>query len=36
VKRAGVLEAESAKLKRMYADSALRNTAMTDLIENKR
>lgn len=29
------LEAENAKLKRMYADLALENTALKDLIEKK-
>ena len=33
LKRVRELEAESAKLKRMYADVALENTAMKDLIE---
>lgn len=35
LKRVRELEAESAKLKRMYADVALENTAMKDLIEKK-
>jgi putative transposase len=34
-KRMRELEAENAKLKRMYADLALENTALKDLIENK-
>lgn len=35
LKRLKDLEAENAKLKRMYADMALENTAMKDLIEKK-
>lgn len=35
VKRMKELEAENAKLKRMYADLALENRAMKDLIEKK-
>ena len=35
LKRVKELEAENAKLKRMYADLALENTAMKDLIEKK-
>ena len=35
VKRLRELEAENAKLKRMYADLALENTALKDLIEKK-
>jgi putative transposase len=35
LKRNRELEAENAKLKRMYADLALENTAMRDLIEKK-
>ncbi len=35
LKRSRELEAENAKLKRMYADLALENTAMKDLIEKK-
>jgi len=35
LKRAKELEAENAKLKRMYADLALENTALKDLIEKK-
>lgn len=35
LKRMKELEAENAKLKRMYADLALENTAMKDLIEKK-
>ena len=35
VKRRRELEAENAKLKRMYADLALENTALKDLIEKK-
>ena len=35
VKRTRELEAENAKLKRMYADLALENTALKDLIEKK-
>ena len=35
LKRVRELEAENAKLKRMYADLALENTAMKDLIEKK-
>ena len=33
LKRSRELEAENAKLKRMYADLALENTALKDLIE---
>ena len=35
LKRTKELEAENAKLKRMYADLALENQAMKDLIEKK-
>ena len=35
VKRMKELEAENLKLKRMYADLALENRAMKDLIEKK-
>ena len=35
LKRVRELESENAKLKRMYADLALENTAMKDLIEKK-
>jgi putative transposase len=35
LKRARELEAENAKLKRMYAHLALENTALRDLIEKK-
>ena len=35
LKRNRELEAENAKLKRMYADLALENTALKDLIEKK-
>ena len=35
LKRVRELEAENAKLKRMYADLALENTAMKDLIKKK-
>lgn len=35
LKRNRELEAENAKLKRMYADLALENAAMKDLIEKK-
>ena len=35
VKRMKELESENAKLKRMYADLALENRAMKDLIEKK-
>ena len=35
LKRNRELEAENARLKRMYADLALENTALKDLIENK-
>ena len=35
LKRVKELEAENAKLKRMYADLALENTAMKDLITKK-
>jgi len=35
LKRMKELEAENAKLKRMYADLALENTAMKDLIAKK-
>jgi putative transposase len=35
LKRTKELEAENAKLKRMYADLALENRAMKDLIEKK-
>jgi putative transposase len=35
LRRMKELEAENAKLKRMYADIALENTAMRDLIEKK-
>lgn len=35
LKRVKELEAENAKLKRMYADLALENTAMKDLIAKK-
>lgn len=35
LKRVWELEAENAKLKRMYADLALENTAMKDLIAKK-
>lgn len=35
LKRIKELEAENAKLKRMYADLALENHAMKDLIEKK-
>lgn len=35
LKRLKELEAENAKLKRLYADMALENNAMKDLIEKK-
>lgn len=35
LKRNRELEAENAKLKRMYAELALENAAMKDLIEKK-
>lgn len=35
LKRTKELEAENAKLKRMYADMALENRALKDLIEKK-
>jgi len=35
LKRLKELEAENSKLKRMYADMALENTALKDLIEKK-
>lgn len=35
LKRLKELEAENAKLKRLYADMALENSAMKDLIEKK-
>lgn len=35
LKRLRELEAENAKLKRMYADLALENTAMKDVISRK-
>lgn len=35
LKRTKELEAENARLKRMYADLALENRAMKDLIEKK-
>lgn len=35
LKRVRELEAENAKLKRMYAELALENTAMKDLIKKK-
>ena len=35
LKRTRELEAENAKLKRMYADLALENHALKDLIEKK-
>ncbi len=35
LKRMKELESENAKLKRMYADMALENTALKDLIEKK-
>jgi putative transposase len=35
LKRNRELETENAKLKRMYADLALENTALKDLIEKK-
>lgn len=35
LKRLKELEAENAKLKRMFADMALENTALKDLIEKK-
>jgi len=35
LKRVKELEAENTKLKRMYADLALENTAMKDLISKK-
>lgn len=35
LRRVRELEAENAKLKRMYADLALENTAMKDVIEKK-
>jgi putative transposase len=35
LKRSRELEAENAKLKRMYADLALENNALKDLIEKK-
>ena len=35
IKRLKELESENAKLKRMYADMALENTALKDLIEKK-
>ena len=36
LKRSRELAEENAKLKRMYADLALENTALKDLIEKKR
>ena len=35
VKRLGELEAENAKLKRMYADLALENAAIKDVLNRK-
>ena len=35
VKRLGELEAENAKLKRMYADLALENAAIEDVLNRK-
>jgi len=35
IKRLKELESENSKLKRMYADMALENTALKDLIEKK-
>ena len=35
LKRIKELEAENARLKRLYADQALENSAMKDLIEKK-
>jgi len=35
LKRLREIEAENARLKRMYADLALENTALKDLIEKK-
>lgn len=35
LKRSRELEAENSKLKRMYADLALENSALKDLIEKK-
>lgn len=35
LKRLREIEAENAKLKRMYADLALENTALKDLIDKK-
>ena len=35
LKRLKELESENAKLKRMYADMALENTALRDVIEKK-
>ena len=35
LKRLKELEGENAKLKRMYADLALENTALNDLIDRK-
>lgn len=35
LKRMNELEAENSKLKRMYADLALENTALKDVIEKK-
>jgi putative transposase len=35
LKRLREIEEENAKLKRMYADLALENTALKDLIEKK-
>jgi len=35
LKRMKELESENAKLKRMYADMALENTALRDVIEKK-
>lgn len=35
LKRLREIESENAKLKRMYADLALENTALKDLIEKK-
>ena len=35
LKRLKELESENAKLKRMYADMALENTALKDVIEKK-
>lgn len=35
LKRLKELEAENAKLKRLYADMALENSAMKDLVEKK-